>query len=237
MHVVEVGPDLRRCIAVGRKAEGDTDRHGDQAEAEDRVDLADDLVDGDKSGDAVISQNDRKPGRRCGKEPAVSGLIGIDELHNQACRADSEHGADHDQEDHGEDTHDGLHRVAEVHTGYLGDGNTIVSLREHSGHVVMDTACKDGTEGDPEEHDGSPQSTLHGTEDRSEACDVQKLHQEQFPLRHNHVVDAIIDGDSRRIAVVRCEDVVHKSAVGKIPADQQSETQKKANHLYTPLSA
>ena len=46
----------------------------------------------------------------------------------------------------------------------------------------MHTTCKDGAEGDPQEHHGTPQSTLQCAEDGAEARDVQQLDQKQLPL-------------------------------------------------------
>ena len=85
----------------------------------------------------------------------------------------------------------------------------------------MNAAGKDGTEGDPKEHDGSPQSALHGTEDRSQTSDVQQLYQEQLPLRHHDVVNAVVDTHSRRFAVIRAEGVVDDFTVSKV-ADHQN---------------
>ena len=85
----------------------------------------------------------------------------------------------------------------------------------------MNATCKDGTKGDPQEHDGSPQSTLHGTEDRSQASNIQQLDQEQLPLGHHDVVNAIVDAHGGSFAIVRAEGVVDNFTVGKV-ADQQN---------------
>ena len=95
----------------------------------------------------------------------------------------------------------------------------------------MDAASEDGAEGDPQEHDGAPQSTLQSAEDRTEARNVQQLDHEQLPLGQNHVVHAVIDLDSRSLTVIGPEGPIHQGAIGEIAADQQCQANEKANHL------
>ena len=87
----------------------------------------------------------------------------------------------------------------------------------------MHTTGKDGAEGDPQEHHGAPQSALHGTKDGAKARNVQQLDEEQLPLGHHDVVNAIVDADSRRFAVIRPKRVVNDLAVDKVAADQDRQ--------------
>ena len=86
----------------------------------------------------------------------------------------------------------------------------------------MYAAGKDGAEGDPQEHHGTPQSTLQCTK---EARNVQQLDEEQLPLGHHNVVNAIVDAHSRSFAVVRSERVVHDLTIDKVAYDQKCQTQ------------
>ena len=99
------------------------------------------------------------------------------------------------------------------------------NFAEHTGEVIVDTTCKDGTKGDPQEDHRAPQSALQGTEDRAQASDVQQLDEEQLPLRHHDVVNAIVDADSRSFTVVRSERVVNDLAINKIANDQDRQTE------------
>ena len=92
----------------------------------------------------------------------------------------------------------------------------------------MYTTCKDGTKGDPQEYDRSPEGTLHGTKNRSQTCDVQKLYQKQLPLWHNHIVDSVIDPDCRCLSVVRCKRILNDLTIDKIPSNQKSKTDNEA---------
>ena len=89
----------------------------------------------------------------------------------------------------------------------------------------MDATCKDGTKGNPQEHHGAPQSTLQCTEDGAEARNVQQLDEEQLPLGHHDVVNAIVDAHSRSFTVVRSKRVVNDLAIDKIADDQERQTE------------
>ena len=208
MHVAEVSPDLRGVESVDRDTKADTYRHDDQDNTEDRIDLADDLIDGDKGRDEVVDQDDCQPGRGL-REHAGYALLS-EQLDQKASRSDCEHGTNHDQKDNREYTHDVVHDRPKVNTGNLGDRCAVVSLGQHAGEIVMNGTGKNSTECDPQEHDRSPQSTLHGTEDRAEAGDVQQLYQEQLPCGHDNIVNAIIDRDCRGFTVIRSECIVYK---------------------------
>ena len=99
----------------------------------------------------------------------------------------------------------------------------------------MNTAGKYRAERDPQVHDRSPLRAGQRAEDRSETRDVQELYQKQLPLRHDNIIDAVIDGDGRRLAVVRAEGPVHQLAVRKISDDQDGKAQQKTNHNSIPL--
>ena len=98
----------------------------------------------------------------------------------------------------------------------------------------MDTTGEDGTTGDPQENDRTPKSTAQSAEDGTQTRNIQKLDHKELPLRENHVVHAIVDLDSRRFTVVRAESLFDDATVNEVAADQQCQTQEKANHLYSP---
>ena len=224
MHAAEVIPDLRDGIGrVGEDTEDDADGHDDEADAEDGVDLADDRVNRDKGRDEVIHQDEDEPEQQRSEHAGCTALAA--QLHDQARRADRKHRAHHDEQDHGEDTHHVLHHRAKVFAGDLGDGSAVVALAHHAGEVVVHAACKDGAEGDPQEHHRPPQCALHGTKDGAKAGDVQQLNEEQLPLGHHNVVHTVIDAHSRRFAVVRAEGVVHNLTIDKVAHDQDRQTE------------
>ena len=64
MHIAEMGSDFRDLIPVHGKTYCYADGHGDQAEAEYRVDSADNGVNGYKGGNKIVDQDDGQPGCR-----------------------------------------------------------------------------------------------------------------------------------------------------------------------------
>ena len=89
----------------------------------------------------------------------------------------------------------------------------------------MYAAGKDGAEGDPQEHHGTPQSTLQSTKDGAQTCNVQQLDEEQLPLGHHNVVNAVVDAHSRSFTVVRAKGVVNDLAIDKVADDQERQTE------------
>ena len=98
----------------------------------------------------------------------------------------------------------------------------------------MDRTGEDGAEGDPQENDGAPQSALKRAEDRAKAGNVQKLDHKELPLRQDNIVHTVVDLDGRGLTVIGAEGVLNDLAVDEVAADQQCQTQEKANHLYSP---
>ena len=233
MHGTEVAPDLGNGVGgVGKNADGHADCHDDQADAEQGIDLADDLINGKERRDEIVEQNDDQPEQRRGNDARMAALL--EQRHDQAGGADGKHGADHDQKNDAEHAHDVLHRAAEVNAGDLGDGRAFVTLAHHTGEIVVDRTGEDGAEGDPQENDGAPQSALKRAEDRAKAGNVQKLDHKELPFRQDNIVHTVVDLDGRGLTVIRPEGVFDDLTVDKIAADQQCQTQQKANHLYSP---
>jgi hypothetical protein len=67
----------------------------------------------------------------------------------------------------------------------------------------MHAAGENRTERDPEINYRSPLSTRQSTENRTQAGDVEQLNEKQLPLRHYHIVNAIIDGYGRCLTIIR----------------------------------
>ena len=233
VEVSEVVPDLGDLVALGEDTERHAECHDDEADAEQGVDLTNDLVDGQERCDEVVDQDQNQPEELAGKDAGAAAL-GAQQL-DEAGGADSEHGADHHEQHHAEHAHDVLHCAAEVDTGDLGDGSAFITLAHHTGEVVMDCTGKDGTEGDPQENDRTPKSTAQSAEDGTQTRNIQKLDHKELPLRENHVVHAIVDLHGRRFTVVRAESLFDDATVNEVAADQQCEADQKAKHFSPPI--
>ena len=97
----------------------------------------------------------------------------------------------------------------------------------------MNAAGENGTEGDPQEYHGAPQSTAQSAEDGAKACDIQQLDHKQLPLRQNHIVHAIVDPNSGSLAVVGTKGILYDLAVEEVTQDQDDQAEQKAKHLYS----
>ena len=99
----------------------------------------------------------------------------------------------------------------------------------------MDAAGKDGTEGDPQENTGTPQSAAHSTPDGAETGNVQKLNQENTPSRHDHIVNAVLHGYRGRLPVIRAEGLGYKSAIDKVSGNEKRQTYEETYHTLPSL--
>ena len=218
MHVVEIVPDFRdRVSAVREDADDNTYCHDDQTDAEQRIDPSYDLINGDEGRDEIISKDDPQPDFLLCEDTGTA-VIG-DQGDNQTGRSYRENGTHHDQKHDAEDTHNVLHQASKINAADLGNRYAVISLRKHTGEIVVHAACENSAEGDPEEYDRSPEGALHGSEDRAKTGDIQKLDEKQLPLRHDNVVHAVINTDSRSLPVIRCEGIIHDFAIDEISSD------------------
>ena len=96
----------------------------------------------------------------------------------------------------------------------------------------MDRAAEDRSENDPEEDDGAEDRAHEGAEDRAGAGDVEKLDQKRFPGGHGDAVDTVVDGDGRRLPVVRAENLFNDAAVGQEADQKNGKGNKERDHGY-----
>ena len=234
MHVGKVVPDFRdHIVGIGEHTKAHAHGHDDQADAEEGIDLADDLIDGNKGCDEIVDQDQNQPKQLVGQNVGETG-VGEQQL-DQTGGTNGKHGAHHDQQHHAEHTHDVLHAVAKIDAGDLGNRSAVVALRQHAGEIVVYAAGEDGAEGDPQKNDGSPQSASQSTEDGTQTGNVQKLNQKQLPLGHDDVIDAVVDADSGSLPVVWGKRVVNDFAVCKVTDNQNRQTDEKTDHRYASL--
>ena len=97
MHVVQVRPNLRNgVIRVGEDTDDNADRHDDQAHAEQRVYLADDLINRNKGCNKVVNQDEDQPEQR-GRKHAGHTVV-LAQRNDQTGRTDCKYRANHDQQ-------------------------------------------------------------------------------------------------------------------------------------------
>ena len=209
MHVGQ--SDFRDMIPFEKQTAGNTDSHEDQAEAEERIQFPDQLINRQERSTEIIEQQDNQP-----EVIAQRGDLG-----QQAGRASGEGNAYQDQQDNGEATHDVTHGRPQVFAAQFGNGCPIIPFGQYAGNEVMDTTCKHSTERDPQEYGRTPHSTSQSTEDRTQAGNVQQLNQENSPVFHRYVVNTIFQTIGRSLSVIdrRTEAAFYVSAINEITSN------------------
>ena len=90
---------------------------------------------------------------------------------------------------------------------------------------------KEGTDNNPQVGCRTELRSHDGTEDGSEARDVEKLNHEDFPCGHGDIVHAIVHCHSGRLTLgVGTKDTVHKTAIYDIADDEQGQCYRKCYH-------
>ena len=125
--------DFRNVITAQDDGSSYAQGHDDEADTEYRINLADDLVDGNKGCDEIINQD------HCQPEFGIQYIRG--QHGKQVGRSCGEAYAYQYQKDNGEYTHDLFHGIAQICTCELGYAGALVAHGHHTHHVVMDTSA------------------------------------------------------------------------------------------------
>ena len=203
--------------------------HGHQRHAEDRVDAADDLVDGQQRGDKVVDQDDPDP---CGTGDARRDLV------KQLRGAEHEDRTHQHEQQHREDTHELAHAAAEIAPDNLGNAQSVVAYEHHARKIVVHGPHEDAAEGDPQKGHGTEAGAEDGSEDRARTGNVEQLDQENPPARQRHVIHAVIKPSAGCFGsgVGPCNPL-QITPIGKIGRDKQGQTDQESNHFRASFCA
>ena len=125
--------NFRNVITAQDDGSSHAQGHDDEADTEYGINLADDLVDGNKGCDEIINQYHCQP---------EFGIQYIRSQHGkQVGRSCGEAYAHQHQKNHGEYTHDLFHGIAQICTCKLGHAGPLVAHGHHAHHVVMDASA------------------------------------------------------------------------------------------------
>ncbi len=185
MQVGEVHPGVVEAFAGGDQANDEADRHEDQQGAEDGIEAADDLVDGDYGREDVVGKDCHNPVDQ----------IGGGEVGEQPCRAQHKYHAHQHQQHHGKQVHEVLGGGAQMLTDHGWHRGPLGAHRQHAGEVVMYRTGEDAAKDDPEHGDRAVEGTQDRAEDGADACDVEQLNQIDFLVRHRDIVHPVSHGD------------------------------------------
>ena len=229
----DVVPHLNEGIALDKQTDENADSREQQNAAEDRVNAADDLVDGEYGRDEVVSKDNAvdDPCRGCvGSAREVKDLG----CGNVAGGVDK-HCADKQQEQAYENVVNREYALIGVPFDHVGHLSAAVAQADHAGEIVMHCAADDVADGDGYECDGSEQDALYRSENGAGTGNVQKVDKAVFPALHGNVVNSVIFRVSRSFTVVRSENLFTELAVKRSASEKHHETDYECYHNVSLL--
>ena len=191
----ETLPHLGQCRPSHQQGHQYHDGHEKQADGENRVDFADDLVNWKQRGDKVIAEDDGNP--EIGIHVERQGYTSCSRFRHMQ-RPDDDVGRLRDEdrtsqrkEKQHEDNHHFLDVFAEVTPYELRQALAVVAQRHDARDEVMYGAAENGAEHNPKIGGRAELRAHDGTEDWTETRNVEKLNHEDFPGGHGNEIDAV----------------------------------------------
>ena len=203
----------------------DTECHDDEADAKERIEPCDDLVDRQQGCQRIVNKDDSEP-----EEHRLPRQLG-----KQHRRSRHEHDTDENEEDNRKYAHDLKHDMPQILADDLRETFSILTERNHAREIVMHAACKDRTKDDPEVDAGSPERSRKRTEDRTKACDIEELDEKHLPRRQRDIVHAVFQTNRRCYLPRTPECPVDDCSIDQIADDERRERAKKCNHCLSLL--
>ncbi len=175
--------------AIGEHANQHGNGGHDQEGAEDGIDAADDLVNGEDRGQDVVHKDQavHQPQHPVG---GGGGLL-EDVANDEVAGGVHENHAHQHQQDAGEPQVDGLGLVAQVLGDDAGHLRAAVAGGDHAVEVVMHRAGQHAANGDGNQGNRPKQNALDGAQHRAGARDVEQVDQGVLPGRHRHIVHVV----------------------------------------------
>ncbi len=224
--LVEIAHDIAKAefvedVQVRDDAHENRERSENQECAENRVDAADNLIDGEEGTDEVVGKNDCDGNpEQCRRNVATRKNRSV----HESCRRVGEHCTDEDERHRNECHHKLCRPLAQELAGKSRNIVTVVAHADHAAEVVVYCTAEDVSDREQDEHDGAKLDAKNHADHRTDACDVQKLNENVFPVRHGDAVNAVRVCESRGLAVVGAECAFDELAVGEISEDEDCNT-------------
>ena len=217
-HVAHV-PQFGQVRHLDQQAHQQSGRHHQQGDGKQRIDTADDLVDGQQRGDHIVGKDDDDPHQ--GITPHAR---------QDQRRAIDKHGTHHQQQQHGEHQHHVACAAAQVLADERRQVGAVVAQREHAAHEVVHRAGKDASQHNPQVAGRAKPHAHDGTKDGSRARNVQELDHEHLPGGQYHIIHAVGHPHGRCLAVVGAHHALHYRAVNQVAQHQGHKANHKTYH-------
>lgn len=205
--------NVHQFIALEEDAEEYANCGQHQDDTEDRVDSADDFIDGEQCCDQVVSQ-DHSIDNLC---PDVDPFDTNDLVCEQVAGCVGKYGTYQQHQDAQEDVVYLECFVAQEFTNDTGHLCAVLTQRHHTTQVVMGCTTDDAANGNGDECDGPEQNALNGPEDRAGTCDVQQVDEGVFEFAHRNKVNTVLFPYGRCLPVVGVENVFYEFSVYGTP--------------------
>ena len=201
--------NVHQFIALEEDAEEYANCGQQQDGTKDRVDSADDFIDGEQCCNQVVSQ-DHSVDNPC---PDVDPFDTNNLVCEQVAGCVGKYRTYQQHQDAQEDVVYLECFVAQEFANDAGHLCAVLTQRYHTTQVVMGCTTDDAADGNGDECDGPEQNTLDGTKDRAGTCDVQQVDQGVFEFAHRNEVHAVLMFDGRCLSVIGSENVFYKFPV------------------------
>ena len=227
-------PNVHKRIMVSDHYKEDTDRREDQHRTEDRVHLADDLINREDRRNVVIHEDNAvdNPGRRIFRTAREAENL---RCRNVTRRVDKD-GTDQKQTHRDKDVINPEDLAVRVLLDHIRHLDAAVSRTDHAREVVVHRAADHIADRNGEQGNRPEEYALNRPEYGTGSRNVQKVNQRILPSRHRNKVHTVLLRIRRGLAVIRAEDALTEGAVQKSAADQNREANHKCCHNCTSLS-
>ena len=212
----------------------DTDRRKDQHRTEDRVHLADDLINREDRRNVVIHEDDAvdNPGRRIFRTAREAENL----RRGDVAGCVDKDGTDQKQKHRDKDVINPEDLAVRVLLDHIRHLDAAVSRADHAREVVVHRAADHVSDRNGEQSNRPEEYALNRPEYGTGTRNVQKVNQRILPGRHRNKVHTVLLRIRRGLAVIRAEDALTEGAVQKSAADQNREANHKCCHNCTSLS-
>ena len=218
-HIAESVPHLREHGPLDEQHGHQRHRHEEQREGEERIDLADNLVDRQHRGDDVIDEDQDDPHQ-----------FAAPDIDQYLCRTIDEDRADHDEQEHDEDEEYLGSEASQKLLHECGQVTSAMAHGEHAREVVVGGSGKDAAEDDPQIGRWTKLRAHDGTKDGARAGNVEKLDHEHLPIGHGNIVQPVGLRHGRSHPVVGDKDALHETSINNVAQDKGHQTDQKSYH-------
>lgn len=225
-----VAPELAERITGNKKHDKDTDRRNNEQSAENRINLADDLIYRKNRRDKIINK-DRAvddPGRSLARGPAEPEQL----CSRYIARSINKNNAAQEAGNAHKSRKEPEHAPFLEPSDHLGHLQPALAGTYHTGKIIMHGTADHTAYGNGDKSDRPEKNTLNRSENRARSRDVEQVDKTVLPALHGNVVNIILFSVSGSLPVIRTENALADSPVNQASDQQYGQTCQKSCHIY-----